>query len=179
MTEPASPTDPLTRTQRGQLDSLVRRLHGTAGHPEDLVVLVDEHGTDVGTAERRLVHDSFTPLHRAFSTYLRDEDGRVLITRRALHKATWTGVWTNAACGHLRPGEDHQQAALRRVPEELGTGPSGLRMVLPGFRYRAVDASGLVENELCPVMTGRIDAASVQPELEDAGQSLWGPSGTR
>lgn len=81
-----------------------------------------------------------------------------------------------ATCGR---GEDHQQAALRRVPEELGTSPSGLRMVLPGFRYRAVDASGLVENELCPVMMGRIDAASVQPEPEDAGQTLWGPSGTR
>ncbi len=166
--------DRLSSRQHQQLRSLLRRLHGQAVlQDDDLVVLSDEDGHDTGTAHRLEVHGNATPRHRAFSTYLRDETGRVLITRRALHKATWPGVWTNAACGHLRPGESHEQAALRRVPEELGTAPRGLSTVLPDFRYRAVDASGLVENELCPVMTGWVDAGAVDPDPEEVAEHAW------
>ncbi|MGI5951889.1 MAG: isopentenyl-diphosphate Delta-isomerase [Brooklawnia sp.] len=124
----------------------------------DLVVLVDEAGQPIGTADRLAIHTNATPLHLAFSSYLFDPEGRLLITRRALGKLTWAGVWTNSCCGHLRPGEDALQAAARRIPEELGVQPSDLRLVLPDFRYRAMDASGVVENEICPVMVGRIPA---------------------
>ncbi|WP_341799753.1 isopentenyl-diphosphate Delta-isomerase [Naumannella halotolerans] len=139
----------------------------------DPVVLVDEQGTRLGTAEKSLVHDSDTPLHLAFSTYLRAPDGRVLITRRALTKRTWPGVWTNSACGHLRPGETPAQAAERRVTEELGTAPLDLQTVLPDFAYRAVDAGGVVENELCPVLVGGIDPAGIDPDPSEVAEYDW------
>ena len=64
-------------------------------------------------------------------------------------------------------------AAMRRVPEELGTAPSGLRMVLPDFRYRAVDASGIVENELCPVMVGELDPDALDPDPDEVAETAW------
>lgn len=143
------------------------------GSPGDVVVLVDEHGRDAGTAPRLAVHTTDTPLHRAFSTHLVRDDGRVLLTRRALHKVTWPGVWTNSACGHLLPGETPVEAALRRVPQELGATPTDLREVLPGFRYRAVDASGIVEHEVCPVMVGRIDADALAPNPDEVAEHAW------
>lgn len=121
----------------------------------DEVVLVDADGTVVGRAPRSTVHGPDTPLHRAFSLYLFDGAGQVLITRRALGKATWPGVWTNACCGHPRPGEELEDAVRRRLREELGLTVEDLQVVLPDFRYRAVDASGVVEHELCPVLVGR------------------------
>lgn len=140
---------------------------------EDLVVLVDEAGTPIGTADRESVHGTDTPLHLAFSCHLRDRDGRVLLTRRALGKRSWPGVWTNAACGHLSPGEDVLDAARRRVPQELGCAIHGLRLALPDFRYRAVDVSGVVENEICPVMVGTIDADLLDPDPDEVAEWAW------
>ena len=59
------------------------------------VVLLDEEGHAIGTADKRAVHDADTPLHLAFSCYLFDGAGNVLITQRALHKLSWPGIWTN------------------------------------------------------------------------------------
>ena len=123
---------------------------------DDLVVLVDQEGRPIGTAPRLEVHTDATPLHLAFSCYLLAADGRLLITRRALAKKTWPGVWTNSCCGHLKPGEAPEEAVRRRVRDELGVEVDGLRPALPDFRYRAVDFSGIVENELCPVFIGRL-----------------------
>lgn len=119
----------------------------------DEVVLLDEHGSPTGSAPRDSVHGEDTPLHLAFSCHLSDADGRVLITRRALGKRTWPGVWTNAFCGHPRPGEDILDAVQRHARHELGLEVHDLQPLLPDFRYRAVDASGVVENEICPVFT--------------------------
>ncbi|WP_052462403.1 isopentenyl-diphosphate Delta-isomerase [Nigerium massiliense] len=141
--------------------------------PDDPVVLVRDDGTPIGTADRRTVHTAHTPLHLAFSCYLRDARGRVLLTRRALGKTTWPGVWTNAACGHLCPGETAAQAVQRRVPEELGAAPLNLRVVLPDFRYRAVDASGVVENELCPVFVRDVEAEALRVEPSEVVDTAW------
>lgn len=163
----------LTASQHRQLQALLDLYRDPDVNDGDVVVLVDDDGHDAGTADRRRVHHADTPLHRAFSTYLADADGRVLLTRRALAKTTWAGVWTNSSCGHVRPGEDPKAAALRRVPEELGTPPTELRVALPDFRYRAVDASGVVENELCPVLVGRIDSDSLQVTPEEVAEVAW------
>lgn len=144
----------------------------TRAGSDDVVVLVGPDGKDAGTAPRLSVHTAHTPLHRAFSSYLRDVDGRVLMTRRALGKTTWPGVWTNAACGHLRPGEDAVEAVTRRVPEELGATPSQLRVVLPDFSYRAIDVSGVVEHEVCPVLVGQIDA-DIHPDPAEVADVAW------
>lgn len=170
--------DLLTPREHRQLRELLQRLGRPApatssSADPDVVVLVAEDGSDAGLADRTTVHTQDTPLHRAFSTYLRDHRGRVLMTRRSLHKATWPGVWTNSACGHLRPGEDAIDAAMRRVPEELGASPGALRVALPDFRYRAVDASGIVENELCPVLLGDLDPDLLAPDPTEVAEHAW------
>lgn len=142
---------------------------------EDLVVLLDEYDRPVGHAPRLAVHTADTPRHLAFSSYLFDDHGRVLLTRRALGKPTWPGVWTNSCCGHPRPGEAADDAVLRRVRDELGAGVTGLSLVLPDFGYRAVDASGIVEDEACPVWIGRL-AGPLRPdpaEVADTGWVTW------
>lgn len=140
---------------------------------DDVVVLVDDQGQQLGTAPRATVHTEETPLHLAFSVYMRDSQGRVLMTRRALDKVAWAGVWTNAACGHQRPDEGPLKAAIRRVPDEIGASPLNLRMALPDFRYRAVDASGVVENELCPVMVAEVDPDELVFDPSEVAEHFW------
>ena len=141
--------------------------------PDELVVLLDEDGSAVGTADKAGVHHGDTPLHLAFSCYLFDGAGRVLVTQRALHKRTFPGVWTNSCCGHPGPGEALADAVRRRVEQELGTTVTDLRLVLPRFRYRA-EQDGVVENEMCPVFVGTAEG-DVRPDPDEVGATRWEP----
>jgi len=123
---------------------------------EEQVVLLSPAGTPIGTANKATAHTTDTQLHLAFSCHLLDSDGRILVTRRALSKLTWPGVWTNSFCGHPAPGEAMEEAVARRAHDELGVSLHNLTLVLPDFRYRAVDASGIVVNEVCPVYRATI-----------------------
>lgn len=145
------------------------------------VVLLDEEGTPIGTTDKATVHDTDTRLHLAFSCHIFAPDGALLVTRRALEKKTWPGVWTNSFCGHPAPGERIEDAVVRRADRELGATLASLEVALPQFRYRAVDASGIVENEICPVYTATLssrDALDPRPdevmdyEWVDAAQTL-------
>ena len=140
----------------------------------EAVVLLDGHGRVVGSQDKATVHSASTPLHLAFSLHLFDSAGRVLITRRALSKATWPGVWTNSCCGH--PGVDEQQTAAvqRRVAYELGAEITDLVCVLPDFAYTATDASGIQENEICPVFAARLHPESViRPNTAEVMDWVW------
>jgi len=136
------------------------------------VVLLAEDGSAVGTADKASVHTGATPLHLAFSCHLFDDAGRVLVTRRALTKLTWPGVWTNAFCGHPAPGEAMADAVRRRGRFELGVEITEPASVLPDFRYRAVDASGVVENEICPVHTARA-LGEPSPDPTEVAEHRW------
>ena len=143
-------------------------------HAGDDVVLVDAAGAPVGTAPRASVHDTETRLHLAFSCYVTDGAGQVLLTRRALGKRTWPGVWTNSCCGHPRPGEPSTDAIRRRLVDELGLEVGALTCVLPEFAYRATDASGVVENEVCPVYVARTHpGSSVLPNASEVMEWRW------
>ena len=145
-------------------------------HAGDDVVLVDATGSPVGTAPRASVHDTDTPLHLAFSCYVTDGAGQVLLTRRALGKRTWPGVWTNSCCGHPRPGEPLTDAIRRRLVDELGLEVGALTCVLPDFAYRATDASGVVENEVCPVYVAQTHpGSSVSPDAAEVMEWEWVP----
>jgi geranylgeranyl diphosphate synthase type I len=146
----------------------------TTAQEEDLVELVDDAGRVIGHAARATVHHRETPRHRAFSVYLSDADGRVLLTRRALSKVTWPGVWSNSCCGHPRPGETDVAAIQRRVREELGVEVINIEVILPDFGYSATDPQGLVENERCPVYRAAIvDPAILRPDPDEVMDYHW------
>ena len=140
------------------------------------VVLLDEDGNATGTADKASVHHADTPLHLAFSCYVFDAAGRLLLTQRALDKPTFGGVWTNSCCGHPAPGEPIGEAVRRRVGEELGLDLDSLTLVLPRFRYRAVVDSGpfagMVENEMCPVFVATT-TDSPDPDRAEVAAEVW------
>jgi len=138
----------------------------------DRVVLLDARGLPCGSAQRELVHGPATPLHLAFSCYVVRDDGAMLVTRRALAKRSWPGVWTNAFCGHPRPGERMRTAIRRHARTELGITVRGVELVLPDFRYRATDSSGTVENEVCPVYVARTDDVP-RPDAGEVAELRW------
>src|SRR5215469_14055403 len=117
---------------------------------QELVVLVDDNNEEIGTMPKLEAHNADTPLHRAFSCYVFNKDGKFLLTQRALSKKVFPGMWTNSCCGHPGQGEKTEDAIKRRLEFELGLEPVSLKVVLPNFRYRAV-MDGIVENEICPV----------------------------
>ena len=138
----------------------------------DRVVLVSPAGDPVGTAPKSTVHGPRTPLHLAFSCHVSDDRGRMLVTRRALGKATWPGVWTNAFCGHPAPGESLEDAVRRHARRELGVQLTDVDLVLPHFRYRAVDPSGVVEDELCPVFRALL-LGELRPAPDEVLEHAW------
>jgi isopentenyl-diphosphate Delta-isomerase len=139
---------------------------------KEQVVLLDENGQTCGSAAKEEIHSHNTPLHLAFSCYLFDRSGQILVTRRALTKVAWPGVWTNSFCGHPAPGEDMMDAIRRRGRWELGIELSDVQERLPEFRYRAVDPNGIVENELCPVFTA-ITTGSIVPRQSEVCEYRW------
>jgi isopentenyl-diphosphate delta-isomerase len=139
---------------------------------EDMVVLLDEAGNQIGTAPKSGVHGADTSLHLAFSCYVFNDHGEVLITRRALTKQTWPGVWTNSFCGHPAPDEALTDAVSRRAGFELGLDLAGIELALPLFRYRATDSSGIVENEVCPVYLATA-AGDPVPNPDEVMEYAW------
>jgi isopentenyl-diphosphate delta-isomerase len=134
------------------------------------VVLLDEDGNAIGTAAKAAVHGTVTPLHLAFSCYVFDGAGRLLVTQRALDKATFGGVWTNTCCGHPAPGEPIAEAVRRRTEQELGLDLDRVTLLLPRFRYRAVGDNGTVEYEMCPVFTA---TSTGDPHPDPAEVEAW------
>lgn len=139
---------------------------------EELIVLVDEAGNPVGSAEKSASHHANTPLHLAFSCYVFDDRGRFLATRRSLHKRVWPGVWSNSVCGHPAPGEPLVDAIERRLRYELGMVASGFEVVLPRHKYRAPPFHGVVEHEFCPVFVARA-ASQPGPNPLEVGAFEW------
>lgn len=142
---------------------------------EELVVLVNVRNEPVGTQAKATVHGADTPLHRGFSALLFRGNGDLLLQQRAPTKKTWPRVWSNSCCGHPGPEERVEDAVRRRVRDELGIGRiDDLRVMLPDYRYRA-ELQGVVENEICSVLVGRIDDALIRnpDEVEATEWVSW------
>ncbi|WP_065570343.1 isopentenyl-diphosphate Delta-isomerase [Microbacterium oleivorans] len=138
----------------------------------EYVVLMDDDGRDIGTAPKATVHGTDTPLHFAFSCHVYNARGQILVTRRALSKAAWPGVWTNSFCGHPGPGEAVVDAVHRRAAHEVGLVIRDVTPTVPDFRYRAVDASGIVENEICPVYVAYADEDPIL-NPDEVAEARW------
>ncbi|MFM2478920.1 isopentenyl-diphosphate Delta-isomerase [Celerinatantimonas sp. MCCC 1A17872] len=119
------------------------------------VVLLNEQHQSIGQMAKIDVHHQQTPLHLGFSCYILNSSGQLLITRRALNKKTWAGVWTNSVCGHPAPNELIGDAVIRRSREELGLNISQPKLLIDDYSYWARDASGVVEYEYCPIWVAR------------------------
>lgn len=144
---------------------------------EERVVLLDELRRPIGSQLKSEVHHADTALHLAFSVHVLDDDDCMLLTRRAITKRTWPGVWSNACCGHPGPGEDPSDAVRRRLASELGLLAASLVLALPDFTYRAQDAGGVVENEVCPVYLARVAGPRPSPtaDPDEVAEWMWLP----
>ena len=149
---------------------------GFAGQQDALerVILVDADDNPQGDGDKLDVH-RLGQLHRAFSIFIFNAKGDVLLQRRADAKYHFAGRWSNSCCGHPRPGEPTARAAVRRLGEELGfQTPLSEQMQLV---YRAEDPeSGLIEHEYLHVFRGRF-MDDPRPDPAEVGAWRWTPVG--
>lgn len=115
------------------------------------VVLITEQDEPIGLMEKQQAHIAGV-LHRAFSVFVFNDKGELLIQQRAHEKYHTPGLWTNTCCSHPRQGETYEEAAIRRLQEEMGfTCPIEFQF---SFQYKADVGEGLTEHELDHVFKG-------------------------
>lgn len=125
---------------------------------EEKVVLVDQFDNPIGTMPKMEAHEKAV-LHRAFSVFILNKKGELMLQKRALHKYHSPGLWTNTCCSHQREGEDTLDAGQRRLKEEMGF--SVPLQSLFHFIYKAPFDNGLTEHELDHVLLGNFDQSPV------------------
>ena len=120
----------------------------------EMVILVDENDNQIGFMEKQEAHEKGV-LHRAFSILVFNSKGELLLQQRALNKYHSGGLWTNTCCSHPRQGETTEEAAYRRLKEEMGFDcPLKLHQ---SFIYKAPFENGLTEHELDYIYIGQYD----------------------
>ncbi|MBC7509900.1 MAG: isopentenyl-diphosphate Delta-isomerase [Ferruginibacter sp.] len=133
------------------------------------VILVDENDTPTGAMEKIEVHRKAL-LHRAFSVFIFNNRGEMLLQKRAANKYHSPALWTNACCSHPAPGQDTLEAATKRLQEEMGFTTS-LEKVFD-FIYKAPFDNGLTEHEFDHVFTGTYNEAVV-PDKEEVSDYCY------
>lgn len=121
---------------------------------QEYVILVDENDNSVGTAEKMDAHKN-PKLHRAFSIFIVNSKGELLIQKRAENKYHCPGLWSNTCCSHPRPGESLEKAAHRRLQEEMGFDTKMVKVF--SFIYKAEFDNGLTEKEYDHIFIGKWD----------------------
>ena len=136
---------------------------------EEQLILVNENNRATGAGGKTPVHRAGV-LHRAFSIFIVDGAGRILLQRRAEGKYHSGGLLANSCCGHPRPGETTGNAAARRLPEEMGFScelREAFQMV-----YRTDLDNALVEHELDRVFVGRFNGVP-KPNPQEVDATMW------
>jgi isopentenyl-diphosphate delta-isomerase len=136
----------------------------------ETVILVDSNDNQIGTEEKMKAHED-AKLHRAFSIFVFNDKNEMLLQRRALSKYHSGGLWTNTCCSHPRPGETIDQAAHRRLKEELGFDCEMKETA--SFIYEAKLDHGLTEHELDHVVIGRYEGQKIVPNKEEVEEVRW------
>jgi isopentenyl-diphosphate Delta-isomerase len=134
----------------------------------DTLILVDEHDNATGSCEKVECHLGQGKLHRAFSVFLFNPEGKLLIQQRSAQKMLWGGYWANSCCSHPRLGEEINDAARRRIREELGA-VSELQYLYK-FIYHAEFGDIGSEYENCHVFAGHFDG---HVEVDPAEVADW------
>ncbi len=139
-----------------------------------LVELVDRAGNAMGSATVDEAHRAPGRLHRAFSVFLLDPDGRVLLQQRATIKTRFPLRWANTCCGHPEPGETLATAAARRLVEEIGVGGVALTEIGVYSYYAEDPATGRVEYEYDHVLVGDLPAGrNILPDPHEVAAVRW------
>jgi isopentenyl-diphosphate delta-isomerase len=136
---------------------------------EEFVILVDENDNEIGIEEKMKAHED-AKLHRAFSIFIFNSKGEMLLQQRACDKYHSGCLWTNATCSHPRPGEKVEQAAHRRLQEEMGF-DTDLKKEFH-FIYKAKFDHGLTEHELDHVFIGQYDGP-INLNSDEADDYKW------
>ncbi len=134
--------------------TILNNAHRIVSSDSEELILVDEDDNETGFLAKSLAHDGDGTLHRAFSVFLFNADGELLVQQRAGTKRLWPRYWSNSCCSHPRRGETISVATRRRLHEELNV-EAELEYVYK-FSYRADFGELGSENELCHVFLGRI-----------------------
>lgn len=134
------------------------------------VILVNEEDIPLGTMEKMEAHRKAL-LHRAFSVFIFNSNGEMLLQQRAPDKYHSPGLWTNACCSHPRPGEDTVTAASRRLMEELGF-TTALKKLFD-FTYRSEFDNGLTEFEFDHVLIGHYDGGNIHPNAAEVSDYAY------
>lgn len=134
------------------------------------VILVDENDGVTGSMEKMEAHEKAL-LHRAFSVFIFNSAGDMLLQQRALNKYHSPGLWTNSCCSHPRPSEDTLIAASRRLQEEMGF-VTPIKKVFD-FIYKAPFANGLTEYEFDHVFVGYYDGKIKPDPQEVSNHAFW------
>lgn len=133
------------------------------------VILVDENNQELGKAEKIEAHKKGW-LHRAFSIFVFNSEGKLLLQQRAGEKYHSGGLWSNTVCSHPMPGETYDQAVHRRLQEEMGF-DCELEQAFC-FVYKAEFDNGLIENEYDCVFLGRYDG-EIQVNPDEVSDYKW------
>ena len=129
---------------------------------EEQVILVDTNDQPIGLMPKMEAHEKGV-LHRAFSVFILNDKGKLMLQQRAFHKYHSPGLWTNTCCSHQRDGVTNIEAGKRRLQEEMGF-VTDLREVT-SFIYKAPFNNGLTEHELDHIMIGKFnDIPNINPE---------------
>jgi isopentenyl-diphosphate delta-isomerase len=147
--------------------------HRKVSSEQEQLILVDREDREVGYLSKADAHDGKGVLHRAFSLFLFNDDGQLLLQQRAPDKRLWGGFWSNSCCSHPRRGESLDIATRRRLREELNF-ETELEHVY-WFCYEARFGAAGSENELCHVYLGRASADVYPNDSEIAAIRYLGP----
>ena len=142
----------------------------TVSFDSEALIIVDAQDRVLGYGTKAELHQGSGTLHRAFSIFLFNLKGEVLLQRRSEQKPLWPGYWSNTCCSHPRQGESNGIATQRRLKEELGV--EAPLSFTHQFRYQAQFDDFGAEHELCSVYVGRTDATP-SPNPQEISDWQW------
>lgn len=144
--------------------------HEVVSSDEEPLILVDEADREIGHLSKGACHDGAGVLHRAFSLFIFNLDGELLLQQRSEEKRLWPLFWSNSCCSHPRRGETMEVAVARRLDQELGI-TSNVHHLFT-FQYQASYLDLGSENEMCWVFIGR-SADPPRPNVNEIADIRW------